>query len=75
MIPIPNPSFLDECEPLGFISGERRWRNKTGTRLYTWDGLHGEIEIFDKRGKHLGAANAVTGVPFKSAVKGRRINV
>ena len=41
---IPKPSFLDACIPLGLIAGERRWRNADGTRLYTWDSLHGEIE-------------------------------
>jgi hypothetical protein len=75
MVSIPSPCFLDDCEPLGFIAGERRWRNREGTRLYTWDYRHGEIEVFDRRGRHLGAADAITGVPTKPAVRGRRIDV
>lgn len=75
VVPIPDPSFLDECEALGFIAGDRRWRNSKGTRLYTWDPLHGEIEVFNRRGHHLGAADAVTGVLIKPAVRGRRIDV
>jgi hypothetical protein len=75
MVATPSPGFLDECEALGLIYGERRWRNRDGTRLYTWDSLHGEIEVFDRRGRHLGAADAVTGVLIKPAVKGRKIDV
>jgi hypothetical protein len=28
--PIPKPSFLDDCEYLGFVHGERRWRGRMG---------------------------------------------
>jgi hypothetical protein len=75
MVGMPTPGFLDECEALGFIHGARRWRSADGKRLYTWDDLHGEIEVFTRRGIHLGAANAVTGILFKAAVKGRKIDV
>lgn len=75
MVPKPNPCYLDVCVALGFIAGERRWRNRDGTRLYTWDYLHGEIEVFDRRGHHLGVIDAVSGVPIKPAVKGRTIDV
>ena len=57
--PIPIPSFLDRCEAIGAFGGEKRWRSADGKRLYTWDSLHGEIEVFDKRGNHLGAVDAV----------------
>jgi hypothetical protein len=73
--PLPRPCFLDACESLGFISGERRWRSPDGKRLYTWDALHGEIEAFNARGRHLGALDAVTGSPIKGPVRGRRIDV
>ena len=74
-IPIPIPSFLDECESLGAFNGERRWRSHGGKRLYTWDFLHGEIEVFSRRGRHLGVADARTGIRIKPAVKGRHIDV
>jgi len=51
---------------------------KTGTRgtlLYTWDGLHGEVEVFNTRGEHQGVVDAVTGSPLKPARKGRKIRV
>lgn len=75
VVPIPKPSFLDGCEYLGAFSGERRWRSYDGKRIYTWDSLHGEIEVFNKRGCHLGAIDAITGVLKKEAVPGRKINV
>jgi hypothetical protein len=74
-IPIPTPSILDDCELLGFVGGERRWRSKDGKRLYTWDALHGEVEVFNRRGRHLGAIDPRTGIGLKPAVPGRRIDV
>jgi hypothetical protein len=71
----PKPSYLDECDFVGWLNGDRRWRSKDGKRIYTWDSLHGEIEVFNRRGRHLGAADAVTGVLTKPAVKGRTIDV
>jgi hypothetical protein len=55
--------------------GERCWRSKDGKRLFTYDDLHGEIEVFTSRGRHLGAADVITGAYIKEPVKGRRIGV
>jgi hypothetical protein len=60
---------------LGFVNGEQRWRSPCGKRILTWDSLHGEIEVFNARGKHLGVLHAVTGIQIKGAVKGRSIDV
>jgi hypothetical protein len=73
--PIPKPSVLDECESLGAREGQKRWRSKDGSRIYTWDSLHGEIEVFNKRGRHLGVIDPITGELIKPAVKGRKIDV
>lgn len=73
--PIPRPSFLDDCESLGFVHGERRWRSKNGKRLYTWDALHGEVEAFNTRGRHLGAFDPITEDMIKGPVQGRTIDV
>lgn len=72
---IPKPCFLDDCESLGAVNGQKRWRNEDGTLLYTWDSLHGEIEVFNARGRHLGAIDAKAGKFLKDAVKGRTIDV
>lgn len=74
MKPIPQPSIFNDLEPLGFVHGERRWRDADG-RLYTWDALHGEAELFNARGRHLAAVDPVTGSVIKRAVQGRRIKV
>jgi len=73
-IPIPKPSFLDSCISLGAVNGQKRWRSKDLTRIYTWDSLHGEIEVFNKRGKHMGVLNP-KGDFIKDAIKGRTIDV
>lgn len=74
-VPIPRPSFLDQCIPLGARGGEKRWRSRDGKRLYTWDWTHGDIEVFNARGRHLGSLDAVTGALIKDAVPGRKIDV
>lgn len=73
--PRPTPCFLDQVDYLGFKSGQQLWRSQDQERYYTWDSLHGEIEVFNKRGKHLGALDAVTGRTIKPAVRGRTIDV
>jgi hypothetical protein len=62
-------------EHLGFVHEDRRWRSLCKKRLYTWDEYHGEIEVFSKRGKHLGVIDAISGEIIKDAVKGRTIDV
>lgn len=74
-VPIPNPSFLDTCEAIGARTGKKRWRSHDGKRLYEWDALHGEIEMYNKRGKHLGALDGVSGALIKEPIKGRTIDV
>jgi len=74
-IPKPVPSFLDTCDKLRVQGGQQVWISKDRSRHYTWDSLHGEIEGFNKRGRHLGAFDAGTGEQIKEAVKGRTIDV
>jgi hypothetical protein len=73
--PIPKPSYLDGCDYLGFVHGSQRWRSKDGQRLFTWDSLHGEIEVFDTRGRHVAVLDATSGEWRKGTVRGRRIDV
>jgi RHS repeat-associated protein len=46
-----------------------------GENYYTYDRRHGEIEVFDKQGRHLGTKNAQTGAWEKPPVPGRRLNL
>jgi hypothetical protein len=72
---VPPDCFLHELEKLSTRNGERRWRSQDLKRLYTWDARHGEVEVFNARGMHLGAADAQTGETIKPARKGRTIDV
>jgi hypothetical protein len=74
-VPKPNPCYLDGFEKWKIVGGRQIWRNKEGSRLYTWDSLHGEIEVYNDRGYHLGVLDAVSGELIKPAVKGRKINI
>lgn len=71
-IPIPHPSFLDGCEKYRVDAGKQIYRKYD--KYYTWDGLHGEIEVYNKRGFHLMVLDPY-GKKIKDAVKGRNINV
>ncbi|SAK99059.1 Cytotoxic [Caballeronia glebae] len=44
-----------------------------GVRYYEWDYTHNDIEVYDKRGRHIGSADPVTGELYKSAVPGRKL--
>jgi hypothetical protein len=46
-----------------------------GKRYFEWDHTHGDIEVYDARGKHLGSMDPTTGNMTKPAVPGRRIDV
>ena len=71
--PIPLDSFLfTTCQPLGAFKGRKRWRSADGGKYYEWDATHGEIEVYNRRGRHLGVLNA-HGLLIKDAVPGRTI--
>jgi hypothetical protein len=58
------------------VEGSRRiWTDPESLRYYAWDSLHGEFEVYTRRGHHLGAVDPVSGKFLKNAVKGRRIRV
>ena len=71
---IPKNSFLNHCIPIKTIKGEKRWKSLNGKRIYTWDSLHGEIEVFNQRGYHLGVLD-INGNFIKQPVNGRKIDV
>lgn len=73
-VPVPPDGFLTTQERIvGRIPA--RWRNSAGDRLWEWDSLHGHIEGYNRRGRHLGVFDAITGQRIGAAVKGRRIDV
>jgi hypothetical protein len=66
--------FLAEQNYLGFTHGALRWRSRDGKRLYEWDDMHGHIEAYNQRGKHLAVLDT-DGRVIGEAVKGRTISV
>lgn len=66
---------MDQLQKIKW-SGKPRWRSLDGQRIYVYDGEHGgELEVYDKRGRHIAVADIITGETIKPAVRGRRIDV
>ena len=70
---IPDDCILHDLEPIGAPDGIKRWRS-SDKKIYTWDKLHGEIEVFNKRGRHIEVLYP-DGSHKSKAIKGRRIDV
>ncbi|MGH8601261.1 MAG: colicin E3/pyocin S6 family cytotoxin [Gammaproteobacteria bacterium] len=49
-----------------------RWRDSDGN-IYEWDFQHGAVEKYNKRGKHLGEFNHITGEQTKSPDNARKV--
>jgi filamentous hemagglutinin len=45
-----------------------------GKLFYEWDYTHNDIEVYNKRGVHLGSMDPVSGDMYKDAVPGRKLN-
>lgn len=74
-IPIPKHSILGALKvSVSIEAGRKVYKDESENVYYTWDSLHGEIEAFNKKGRHLGVACPHTGVLVKPAVRGRRIS-
>ncbi len=68
----PNPSFLNTLQKYRVSGNTQIYR--LNDKYYTWDGLHGEIEVYNKRGFHIMVLDP-NGKKIKDAVKGRKIDV
>jgi hypothetical protein len=74
-MPMPANCFLKKLEKWRIIDGRQTWRDADGRRVFTWDDLHGEVESFDRRGRHVAVLHPVTGEMIKDAVHGRRLDI
>jgi uncharacterized protein YukE len=50
----------------------KRWRLPDG-RILEWDSQHGAVEMYDKRGRHLGEYDPRTGAPVKPPDQARKV--
>lgn len=73
-VPPKDSAFINGLERISW-KGEKRWRDASERRIYCWDELHGELEVFTYQGYHLGSVDPYTGRKVKDAIKGRRIDV
>jgi hypothetical protein len=57
--------------------GGTRTNGATGKarEYYEWDHTHGDIEVYDRTGKHLSTRDPVTGEMTKPPVPGRRLKL
>jgi hypothetical protein len=65
--------FLQGLERAKSKSQRRRWR--AGKQIYEEDTQHGELEKYNRRGRHEGSVDPETGEIIKGPVKGRSIEV
>ena len=76
--PTDLPGFPDakRAKPKTAVQGggklRRRWIGKDGS-IYEWDSQHGTVEKYNKRGKHLGEYDPVTGEETKPADPSRKV--
>lgn len=68
----PIPCFLNTLQKYRVSGNTQIYRSDD--KYYTWDGLHGEIEVFNKRGYHIMVLDPY-GNKIKDAVRGRKIDV
>ncbi|MEV5847796.1 DNRLRE domain-containing protein [Streptomyces sp. NPDC051985] len=70
------PSNSPYWKKLTPYKGKTKSNGKSGSkkRYFEWDYTHGDIEVYDKNGKHLGSADPNGGHIYKPPVKGRKIN-
>jgi hypothetical protein len=66
--------FLEGLEPTKAKSQRRRWRGPK-KQIYEEDTQHGELEKYNRRGKHLGSVDPESGEVIKGPVKGRCIDL
>lgn len=72
---VPEGSFLTRQVRVHPHQGQPRWRSADGRTLYEWDALHGHIEVYNRRGRALGVADAMTGEMIAPSERGRTIDV
>ena len=71
----PDAKKADGKTPIRGGGGYRkRWKEQRGKkRIIEWDSQHGKVEVYNKRGKHLGEFDPETGEQTKPADKSRRV--
>lgn len=73
LIAFPGAKIAKRKTPLKGGGGLRkRWKTSKGT-IFEWDSQHGTVEMYDKRGRHLGEYDPTTGEQTKPADNSRSV--
>lgn len=72
--PVPATPFINSLQSHRPIDGRRTWVDPVEKLIYQWDQYHGELEVYNRQGLHVGVVD-IHGTRIKRAVKGREINV
>lgn len=62
--------FLEKLERTKPKTNRSRWIDEDG-KIYEWDSQHGELEVYNGRGQHIGVRDPETGEWIKPAKPGR----
>ena len=62
---------LDKCKGSKTRTNGEKGKKR---RYYEWDYTHGDVEVYNGQGKHLGSADPQTGKMIKPPVPGRKLN-
>jgi hypothetical protein len=75
-MPFPVPKDCNALEglPRQVRANQRIWIDKQAKRMFAWDHTHGEIEVYNLQGKHIGVIDCDFNI-LKPAVHGRYVNV
>ena len=73
----PTKGESEVWKNLDNVKGKDRKTSGTGRnkKYYEWDHTHNDIEVYDRKGNHLGSMDPTTGEMYKPAVPGRKIDV
>jgi hypothetical protein len=66
--------FVDSLQRVRSKSRRRRWRG-ANEQIYEEDTQHGELEKYNRRGRHEGSVDPDSGEIINGPVKGRSIDV
>ncbi|GID05917.1 colicin E3/pyocin S6 family cytotoxin [Pseudomonas sp. 008] len=73
LIAFPDATRANRKTPVKGGGGLRkRWKTSKGT-IFEWDSQHGTVEMYDKRGRHLGEYDPTTGKQTKPADSSRSV--
>ncbi len=73
LIAFPDATKAQRKTPLKGGSGLRkRWKTSKG-KIFEWDSQHGTVEMYDRRGRHLGEYDPITGKQTKPADSSRSV--